>query len=884
MKRKCHEVTWPFLVVLACLFVLSVTSPRAWELARRLRPGGGAGDLGAAGRGTAGQPVPSPASSRDQDQRAPVPGREVSEGEERAADPPRLDSDLEEVAGRVTEMLMIDSDEELISSPVEFDWSELQSQHPALAEEPSEEDLGNPLLEGQDDPTGPAEGVDPSPADPAAPEDIPLLDESALPGDAPIVESVDPEVPSDPAQNAPEGVWREPEALLAQLESLSEDPETGVWAGQVSDLVRRLGPAVSGASDEALSLCGQLYELGCEANHLVVRLGERPLASTLRRTQHALGRRLLLWRRVITAGGPFPTAGEPVEADPSRFRACLAKVDAMTAHSANGRTWREYLALDRLQWSVREPAASSQHHRRLLAGAVLQRLAWPGMTAAQRQLLDSRPMVELESALRDWAAEPVDLGGLLRSLERYEQEGLPSDAHLVAEDYQRLKVSPLADHQALGKLLETHYRNANFRLAVTEQLLNRLMPDREPKQEYVRDRVLGNPVWGRSSTSTDVAVQLLPDPSRLRLALKIDGLVSALTSSTSGPATFYSDSKSTYTALKPIELTTRGLRLWPARVDVSNDIRLRSLETSLDPIPLVGSLVREVARSRHQENQFEIRREVEWKVASRAKRQIDEEANAGLGQLDERLKQRALQPLAAMWLGPTMISSQTTGDRLTMRVRLASPEQLGSHTPRPQAPADSLASCQVHESALNNVLQQMKLQGGTFTLAELRRQIADRFNAPGLLEAELDRDDLSITFAEHDAVQVRCRDGRIIVTLSIAELSKSPRRWSDFQVSAVYRPETDGLSVRLVRDGVVELDAGDLSTRSQIALRGIFSKTFSKNRPWELTPEDFTSNPRMAGLAVTQFVVRDGWIGLALGPDRTARPPIVARRNAEDVD
>jgi len=883
MKRKCHEVTWPFLVVLACLFVLSVTSPRAWELARRLRPGGPARDRQTAERGAAGQPVPHLASSPDPDQLSPIPSREVSEGEQPAADPPRLDADFEEVAGRVTEMLMIDPDEELISSPVEFDWSELQSQQPALPMESPEEDPGNPQLEGQDDPI-PAGPDDPSSADPAAPEDAPLLDKFSLPDDVPIVESVDPEVPSEPADDAPESVWPEPEGLLARLEALSEEPETSAWAGRVRDLVQRLGPTVSEASDETLFLCDEVYALGCEANHLVTRLGDRPLASTLRRAQHALGRRLLLWRQVITAGGPFPPAAEPVEADPGRIRACLARVDAITARSTNGRTWREYLALDHLRGMIDQPAACSRHYRRLLAGAVLQRYAWPGMNAAQRQLLDSRPMADLESALRDWAAEPVDLGGLLRNLERYEEQGLPSDAHLVAEDYQRLKVSPLTDHQALSRLLEIHYRNANFRLAVTEQLLNRLMPDREPKQECVRDRVLGKPVWGRSLTSTNVAVQLIPDRHRLRLALKIDGLVSALTSSTAGPATFYSDSRSSYTALKPIEITTRGLRLSPVRIDVNNDTRLRALETSLDPIPLVGSLVKEVARSRHEQSRYEVRREVEWKVASRAKREIDEEADAGLRQLDERLKQRALQPFAAMWLGPTMISSQTTGERLTMRLRLASPGQLGSHTPRPQAPADSLMSCQVHESALNNVLQQMNLRGGTFTPAELRRRIADSFNAPELLQAELDRDDLSITFAQRDAVQVRCREGRITVSLSIAELRKAPRQWNDFRVSAVYRPETGGLSARLVRDGVVELETGDLSTRSQIALRGIFSKTFSKQRPWNLTPEDLAGDSRMAGLAVTQFVVQDGWIGLALGPDRNGPPPIIARRNADDAD
>ena len=110
-------------------------------------------------------------------------------------------------------------------------------------------------------------------------------------------------------------------------------------------------------------------------------------------------------------------------------------------------------------------------------------------------------------------------------------------------------------------------------------------------------------------------------------------------------------------------------------------------------------------------------------------------------------------------------------------------------------------------------------------------------------------------------------------------LRKPPRpSWKNFQIRVFYRPQVDGLSVKLVRDGVIHLVGKRLSTSSQIALRGVFAKTFSKHRPWILTPIRFCEDPRLDGLAVTQFVVDDGWIGAALGPDRTEPVPAVARR------
>ena len=106
------------------------------------------------------------------------------------------------------------------------------------------------------------------------------------------------------------------------------------------------------------------------------------------------------------------------------------------------------------------------------------------------------------------------------------------------------------------------------------------------------------------------------------------------------------------------------------------------------------------------------------------------------------------------------------------------------------------------------------------------------------------------------------------VTLSIAKLRKGRQLWKDFRVRAYYEPQIEGPQLRLVRSGVVQL----LGRRgAQIALRGIFGKVFSKKQPIELTPERLATDPKLADLAVTQLVIDDGWMGLALGPRRTAQ-------------
>jgi hypothetical protein len=45
-----------------------------------------------------------------------------------------------------------------------------------------------------------------------------------------------------------------------------------------------------------------------------------------------------------------------------------------------------------------------------------------------------------------------------------------------------------------------------------------------------------------------------------------------------------------------------------------------------------------------------------------------------------------------------------------------------------------------------------------------------------------------------------------------------------------------------------------------------------------VTPVVFLKDARLAQCGVTQFVIDDGWIGLAFGPVRSSASPVVAAR------
>ncbi len=277
-------------------------------------------------------------------------------------------------------------------------------------------------------------------------------------------------------------------------------------------------------------------------------------------------------------------------------------------------------------------------------------------------------------------AEAVESNRLLEHLENYERSGLPSDARLLARDCQFLSVSSGVAQRELGDCFETHYRNANLRVAVTAELLNRMMPKREPEYAPVQDTIQGATVRGQSVTANEISVRMVPDPGLVRMELDVNGEVAAVTRSTSGPATFFTESESTYIARKSMVVDLRGIRMGPTVVSVDNTSRMRGVRTDFDRVPLFDRIARNVAVSQYDERRPAADAEVREKIAAKAKERVDHEATEQLASAAKRLHDELLGPMDSLLLDPTVISAKTTERRFEMRIRLAGPDQLGGHT------------------------------------------------------------------------------------------------------------------------------------------------------------------------------------------------------------
>lgn len=714
--------------------------------------------------------------------------------------------------------------------------------HPESGERPTSEGTGNTVS---------------GPQDRAAADSAPLLPESLGPD-------------TGAAGRFKPLAWHQPEELFGRLARLESHRVTRDWATATRQAVERLGRAFAADWAEVGTALEHLQQLSAEVPELATGVADHQAAKELLRAGHALERRLGIWGVIYRLGAadsrPEAAAGD---ADTRRLSAAVEALDHLLPPTPEGNAWREYLLIDSLRASLTRGAEPSAQLR-AIAQQVVRRTSQTPLGAEQQKFLALPPLVALLAELRLVAAEPIEPGRLLADLERYEQTRLPSDAERLAGDCQWLLLSPDPGQRHLGRWVEAYYRNANVRLCVAAELLNRWMPRRDPEYLTVQDTVLGRPVRARSMTSADVMVRTLPDPHHVRLALEVSGHVASLSSSWAGPARFWSDSNAVYVARLPIQLDLSGIQVGQTQVQVFNNVRLRDLETDFDRIPLVGALAQGVARAQHEQSLPAANQEVRYKIAQRARERIEAETSQQLASASRRLEEQVLLPLRELTLCPVLINAATDERRFAMRVRVAGDDQLGSQTPRPQAPSDSLASFQFHETVLNNALARLELAGRTFSLDELAVRISERLKCARPWEPNPEHEDVTITFAASDPIGVHFEDGQVVVTVAVAQLSKPPQSWEDFQVQAFYQPEIDGRSARLVREGVIRLIGPRLNFGSQIALRGIFSRTFSRERPWELTPQRVRESAELRDLEITQFVLEDGWAGIALGPRRTA--------------
>jgi hypothetical protein len=673
----------------------------------------------------------------------------------------------------------------------------------------------------------------------------------------------------EPTAPAEKSWWPKPSDLFVRLDRLQQRRETKPWAERTAKLLDRLSQ-LNDTSPARIQETVAMLRAAVADTHLVDEQGLDPnTAVEVRLTRHALLRRLDVWESLgnLLHKGAAPSALAGA-GESKQLELCLVELDRhVSAAGETGAQWRNYLMLDSLG-DVAEGKVLDRDQRRTLAQTVLARIQKAGAHSEENKFLYEGPFAQLNAQLRGLAAEEVDGRVLLESIEKFEAGGLPADAHALAEQCRLLDVSADEERRQLAVWLTSHYRNANIRVTLSADLLNRMMPAELTKSAPVNEYVLGLPTQGWSTTRTGVGIRFLPSQDRLAMRMEAEGAVQAQTRTDSGPVRVFNQSDSNFIAHKDLALTPEGVIVYRAVASTHSRNRLRGIKTDFDHVPILGSIVESIALDQHAEKKPLAQAESQARVSRGVERGLDVEIDKHLKTADAALKERIIAPLANLQLEPEVIEMQSNESRAIMRVRIAGEDQLASHTPRPRAYSDNVGSVQVHQSAVNNILEKSNLAGRRFTLPELYRFVVEKYYLPDNADVSELPTDIELTFAKVDPITVRCEAGRIELRLAVEELSRGDKSWRDFVVKAAFKTDVVQGRTCFVRDGIVKLSGPKLSMTSQIPLRTVFAKVFPDDMCVVLWPDKFSNDPRFADLDIEQVDIRDGWIGMAIGPRR----------------
>jgi len=664
------------------------------------------------------------------------------------------------------------------------------------------------------------------------------------------------------ADNEATRSWPKTPQLDECLKRLRDYEETTPWADEIDRLLTRLRNETKIGDDAATQLLQELTDRVNEAKDLAEHLEYGWTRTDLTQCYHALLRRMDLWNHLQK----LLSSGISLESTPKPRTHLLSQLEAAEAVLRDGGqllSWSDYLHLTELR-EVLEAEGSVESLQK--AGKeVLVQLSSSNFDADQRQLVERQEFVSLAAAIRPWLGMRFAPGDVLALIEDFELDQHAIDANRLAWTaslYQHLDNPDIA---RFGERIDQTYRNANNRVEVHQEFMQAFLPERAPDEEPVDDYILGNRVTGRSRKVTQLQIHPVPDEAQWRVQLEVSGDVDSRTSSSSGPVTVFNRGKSRYHAAKQVVVNSQGFWVSQATAKATTTTTVDNLETDFDGIPLIGSLVRNMARGQTDAKLGEAEREVRWKIRRRAERELDEELNISIQKMQDRMAVNLLDPIKELGLEPSVVDLRTTSRGILGRFRAAGASQLAAHTPRPSAPLDSVINGQAHQSTINNMIRQMNLGGRDFTPDAFMREIGNHFPTIRQTEKEELPAKVIFRFDELDPVRVDFSDGMAKITLRMERLQIGDDSWTDLEVAALYSPDSIGWDTTFARSSTVFLKGNRLSFRDQIALRAVFLKVLSQKHRVRLFPQPFAKDPRLKSFEVNQLVLHEGWIAVSLG-------------------
>lgn len=570
------------------------------------------------------------------------------------------------------------------------------------------------------------------------------------------------------------------------------------------------------------------------------------------------------------ATGTFRPAGDAaLETAAANLRSALGPLDRLLARSKSGADWRKYLDWDSLQAQASTGQAADPKVLRDLERKF----------AAMETGLDMPDFVRVRRAVERYAEVADTARGdgskhLNDRLDKVATALLTAGASGKAEDLGSVPalLDRLAESgQAGGVVAAVRAASArpNIHLAVAESLLAPAVDRPVDQVQPVDDVVLGTRIRGSGHTTGNVRLDFVPSHDRAVFDIVLAAKNVSQTRGTQGPVTVHTRGVTSLDARRRIFLDDSDVSSSPVEVAADTNTTVTGLGINAR---FGKRIIQRIASRKIAETKPRAEADAERKARERLRSQFTEQTEPAIGQMRGQFRDRVRGPLEAQGLYPESLSMHTTDRDLRIIARKSRGNQLAAFSSPPTAASDNVITATVHETAVNNVLEE-KLGGRVVTQDDVARIAKERgMKMPDSLGSDPDAEQKTwqITFARYRPVTVATDDGRVKVTVRGDKFVSGDRSFPGMDIATVYALGRGPKGPVLVREGTVQINppgfkSGDRKlTLQETSLRRILQKRFDKvfKDTVELEPLPLQGELASAGpLPMNELVARkDGWL------------------------
>ena len=553
----------------------------------------------------------------------------------------------------------------------------------------------------------------------------------------------------------------------------------------------------------------------------------------------------------------------------AKLRAALGPLDSLLARSPSGADWKKYL-----DWPTLEAQAASGSHADAATLRRLQKLLDAGENGLEMpQFAAVRRAVAAYAEATEAASSPEAQATYAQRLDKLAAAVATGAATGTSEALDAVGplLGKLADSgQAPGVVARVRgaVNRPNLYLDVDESLLgpavNRVVDEHAP----INDVVLGTRIRGTGHTLGLVRLDFVPASDRAIVDIALDATNHSSTQGTQGPVTVHTRGTTKVDARKRIMIDDERVVGLPVEAHASTDTRTAGIGVNKR---FGKRLIRKIASRKVAEMRPQAEAIAEGRARDRVRHQFDTQTAGALAKAQADYQAKFRRPLMDRGWYPEMLHLSTSDSQLSVVARKSLSDQIAAFTPPPAVDPDAVMAARVHETLVNNVAE-ITLGGRTITQQFVEDQIRkNNGTLPESLGSDADQPPWSITFAKRKPVALDADDSRVKLTVRGERFTSGDREFPAMDIWAAYRIEPGPGTIRLVRDGDVQIyppgfvpGGAEKLTVAETSLRRILQKRFNKvfKEVVDVEPLKMPGQLEAAGpLPMEQLVARkDGWV------------------------